>query len=43
VQENPTVADLLLPVLKLGLCDAEKGLISISIVDVSDSLIFKAQ
>jgi hypothetical protein len=43
VQENPTVAGLLLPVLKSGLCDEEKGLVSIFIVDVSDSLTFKAQ
>jgi len=42
VQENPTVPGLLLPVLKLGLCDAEKGLVSILVVDVSDSLTLKA-
>ena len=43
MQENPTIAALLLSVLKLGLCDAEKGLVSIFIVDVSDSLTSKGQ
>ena len=43
MQENPTAAGLLLPVLKLGLCDGEKGPVSIFTVDVSDSLTFKAQ